>query len=119
MVPLTATRQIADELRALGLLHVQWTPLKHAPHDTFLMERHVDEIAETIALCFGRLVDSDGALIGVGSGSSASSFRPSVVSLSMASPCCLCDTSLPSPRALVYLFRWPNRSCEASHGPSA
>ncbi len=64
MVPMAATRQIADDLRALGLPHVQWTELRRAPHDAFLMERHVDEIAETIALFFGSLVASDGAPIG-------------------------------------------------------
>jgi pimeloyl-ACP methyl ester carboxylesterase len=64
MVPIAAARRIADEMRALGLPQVQWTPLRHAPHDAFLMERHVDEIAETIALFFGRLVASDSAPIG-------------------------------------------------------
>jgi hypothetical protein len=64
MVPMAVTRQIADELRALGLPHVRWTELQRAPHDAFLTERHVDEIAETIALFFGSLVASNGAPIG-------------------------------------------------------
>jgi pimeloyl-ACP methyl ester carboxylesterase len=64
MVPLSAPRQSVDELRALRLPHLQWTSLRRAPHDAFLMERHVDEIAETIALFFGTLVASGRAAIG-------------------------------------------------------